>query len=80
MALSDHSEIMNLPYGKELHNIMFKDSVFFNVALGCVITSKKLIVIKSNKSHTCKHRETEYDLSYSVFRTIIIWHAEEWAA
>ena len=39
MALSGHSEIMNLPYCKELH-IMLKDSVLFNLVLGCVLTSK----------------------------------------
>lgn len=33
---------------------------------------KKLVVKKSNKSHTCKHTKTKYDLSFSVFRTIII--------
>jgi len=38
--MSGHSEIMNLPYGKELYNIMFEDSVLFNLALGCAITSK----------------------------------------
>lgn len=38
--VSGHSEIMNLPYGKELHNIMFKNGVLFNLTLGCVITSK----------------------------------------
>jgi hypothetical protein len=39
-ALSGYTEIMNLPYGKDLHNIMLTESVLFNLALWCVFPHK----------------------------------------